>query len=124
MTTTYTPSPARKVIRIRRARWISLAVTAVVLTLLASACDSAEQVPWPTYSTQLQQQIDSAAATGNCVALAGYLAAAKATSTAHEKATGFPNDALEAYIQGAQAAAGCRTVSANEKAKDNGQVAR
>jgi len=27
----------------------------------------------------------------------------------HEKATGFPNDALEAYIQAAQAQAGCRT---------------
>ena len=44
-------------------------------------------------------------------ALAGYLAAAKATGTVHEKATGFPNDALKAYIQAAQAQAGCHTAS-------------
>jgi len=108
MKTAYTSSPARKVIRPRRAAWIRLAVATVVVAVAASACDSAEQVPWPTYSTHLQQQIDSAAATGNCAALAGYLAAAKETSTVHEKATGFPNDALEAYIQAAQAQAGCR----------------
>ena len=109
MKTAYTSSPARTVIRIRRAGWIRLAVAAVVVAVAASACDSAEQVPWPTYSTHLQQQIDSATATGNCVALAAHLAAAKATSKVHEKATGFPNDALEAYVQAAQARAGCRT---------------
>jgi len=111
MKTTYASSPARKVIRIRRAGWIRLAVATVAVALLAAGGDTAQQVPWPTYSTHLQQQIDSAAATGNCVALAGFLAAAKVTSTVHEKATGFPNDALEAYIQAAQAAAGCRTGS-------------
>jgi len=111
MNTTDIPSPARKVIRIRRATWIRLAVATAAVAVAASACDSAEQVPWPTYSTHLQQQIDSAAATGNCVALAGFLAAARATSTVHEKATGFPNDALVAYIQAAQAQAGCRTAS-------------
>ena len=109
MKTTYTPGPARRVIRLRRAGWIRLAVAAVAVALAASACDTAQQVPWATYNVRLQQQIDSAAATGNCVALAGYLAAAKATSTVHEKATGFPNDALKAYIQAAQAQAGCRT---------------
>ena len=107
MKTAYTSSPARTVIRIRRAGWIRLAVAAVAVAVAASACDTAQQVPWPTYNVHLQQQIDSAAATGNCVALAGYLAAAKATSTVHEKATGFPNDALVSYIQASQAQAGC-----------------
>ena len=93
----------------RRPRRILLAVAGLAAVLLAVGCDTAQQVPWPTYSTHLQQQIDSAAATGNCVALAGFLAAARATSTVHEKATGFPNDALVAYIQAAQAQAGCRT---------------
>ena len=39
------------------------------------------------------------------------LAAAQATSTAHEKATGFRNDALVAYIQASQHEAGCPTAS-------------
>jgi hypothetical protein len=64
-------------------------------------------VPWATYTTQLQQRIDSATATRNCAALRVYLGAAKATSSLHEKATGFPNDALVAYIQAAQHEAGC-----------------
>ena len=46
-------------------------------------------------------------ATRDCAALRGYLAAANATSTAHEKATGFRNDALVAYIQASQHEAGC-----------------
>jgi hypothetical protein len=80
---------------------------AVATALLASACDTAQQVPWATYSVQLQDQIDAAAATHHCATLQLYLQAAKATSQAHEKATGFPNDALAAYIQAAQGAAGC-----------------
>jgi hypothetical protein len=36
-----------------------------------------------------------------------FLTAAKTTSRAHEKATGFPNDALVSYIQAAQHTAGC-----------------
>jgi hypothetical protein len=109
MTTTYTPSPARQPRRPLRRGPILLAVAGLTAALLAVGCDTAQQVPWASYSSGLQQRIDSAAATGNCAALAGYLAAAKATGTVHEKATGFPNDALEAYIQAAQAQAGCRT---------------
>ena len=75
--------------------------------LLASACDTAQQVPWATYSSQLQQQIDAAAAVGKCATLQALLTAADATSRAHEKATGYPNDALVAYIQAAQQQAGC-----------------
>jgi D-serine deaminase-like pyridoxal phosphate-dependent protein len=55
----------------------------------------------------LQPRIDSARSTGNCAALQALLAAAKTTSHAHEKATGFPNDALVSYIQAAQHQAGC-----------------
>src|SRR5262249_61665799 len=40
--------------------------------------------------------------TRDCAALQAFLTAAKATSTAHEKATGFRNDALVAYIQASQ----------------------
>ena len=95
----------------RRRRRILLVIAALATALsisgLVAACDTAQQVPWDTYSTHLQQQIDSATATRNCAALAGYQAAAKATSSAHEKATGFPNDALVAYIQAGQHEAGC-----------------
>jgi hypothetical protein len=86
---------------------ILLAGVGLTAALLASACDTAQQVPWATYSSQLQQQIDAATATANCAALRTYLATAKATSSAHEKATGYPNDALVAYIQAAQHTAGC-----------------
>ena len=64
-------------------------------------------MPWVTYSSQLQQQIDAAAATGKCATLQGLLTVANATSRAHEKATGYPNDALVAYIEAAQQQAGC-----------------
>jgi hypothetical protein len=88
-----------------------LAAAGLAAVLLASACDTAQQVPWATYSSQLQQQIDAATATRDCAALRAFLAAAKATSTAHEKATGFRNDALVAYIQASQHEAGCPTAT-------------
>ena len=91
----------------RRQRRFLLAVAGLAAVLAASSCDTAQQVPWATYNSQLQQQIDAATANRDCAALLAYLAAAKATSSAHEKATGFPNDALVSYIQAAQARAGC-----------------
>ena len=90
---------------------ILLAVTGLAAALLAGACDSAHQVPWATYSSQLQPRIDAATATADCAALRVFLATAKATSTAHEKATGFPTDALVAYIQASQHEAGCPPAS-------------
>jgi hypothetical protein len=84
-----------------------LAAAGLAAALLATSCDTAQQVPWATYSSQLQPRIDSARSTGNCAALQALLAAAKTTSHAHEKATGFPNDALVSYIQAAQHQAGC-----------------
>jgi len=104
MHTTHPPhGPGRP----RRPGRILLASAGLAAALLASACDTAQQVPWATYNSQLQQQIDAATTTGNCATLRVLLTAAKATSSAHEKATGFPNDALVSYIQAAQQTAGC-----------------
>ena len=91
------PGPAGK--PRRRPGRILLAVAGLAAALLASACDTAQQVPWATYSSQLQPRIDAATTTRGCAALQALLTAAKATSSAHEKATGFQNDALVAYIQ-------------------------
>ncbi len=108
MNNTHVPrGPARPATRPRRPGRILLAVIALVTALLAAACDTAQQVPWATYSSQLQPRIDAAVATRDCATLRVLLTAAKATSTAHEKATGFPNHALVAYIQAAQHTAGC-----------------
>ena len=90
----------------RRGR-ILLAAVGLATALLAVGCDTAQQVPWATYSSGLQPRIDAATATRDCTALRVLLTAAKATSSAHEKATGFPNDALVSYIQAAQQTAGC-----------------
>jgi hypothetical protein len=103
--------PARRATPFWRPGRILLAVTGLALALLVGACDSAQQVPWATYNSQLQQQIDAATATANCAALQAFLTAAKTTSAAHEKATGFPNDALVAYIQSSQHEAGCPSAS-------------
>ena len=109
MTTTRTSQgPGRRPRRPRRqGPLLLLAVAGLAAALLASSCDTAQQVPWASYSTGLQIRIDAATATHNCAALRVVLAAAEATSHAHEKATGFPNDALVSYIQAAQARAGC-----------------
>ena len=98
---------ARPVHRRRRTPQVILAVAGLATVLLASACDTSEQVPWATYNSGLQVQIDAATATGNCAALRAFRTAAENTSHAHEKATGFPNDALVSYIESAQERAGC-----------------
>ena len=108
MNAIYSPrGPARQAHRRRRVGRILLVVAGLALALLASACDTAQQVPWATYNSQLQPRIDAATATRDCAALLVFLTAAKTTSTAHEKATGFPNDALMSYIQASQHEAGC-----------------
>ena len=107
----YSRDPARPAITLRRRRRVLLVAAGLATVLLVSACDTAQQVPWETYSSQLQQQIDAATDTGNCAALGVYLATAKATSSLHEKATGYPNDALVSYIQAAQHTAGCPAAS-------------
>ena len=108
MSTASSPcSPGRPPRRLRRPGRILLAVAGLATVLLAGACDTAQQVPWATYSSQLQQQIDAAAAAGQCATLQALLTAANTTSRAHEKATGYPNDALVTYIQAAQQQAAC-----------------
>ena len=107
MTTTHASNgPGRPQRRLRRGP-VLLAAAGLATVLLASACDTAQQVPWASYSTGLQIRIDAATATGDCAALQAVLTLAKNTSEAHEKATGFPNDALVSYIEAAQARAGC-----------------
>jgi len=107
MTTTHASGgPGRPQRRLRRGP-VLLAAAGLATVLLASACDTAEQVPWASYSSGLQIRIDAATATGSCAALQVLLTAAKNTSHAHEKATGFPNDALVSYIESAQERAGC-----------------
>jgi hypothetical protein len=108
-TTCASQGPGRPHRRLRRGRFLLAAGLATVL--LASACDTAQQVPWASYNSGLQPRIDAAVATGRCAVLQALLTAAKNTSDAHEKATGFPNDALVSYIQAAQARAGCPTGS-------------
>ena len=108
-TTLASHRPGRPQRRLRRPGRLLLALAGAAAVLLASACDTSEQVPWASYSSGLQIQIDAATATHNCAALQVLLTAANNTSHAHEKATGFPNDALVSYIQAAQERAGCPT---------------
>ena len=98
---------ARSAHRRRRPGPALLAVAGLAAVLLISACDTSEQVPWASYNSGLRAQIDAAAVRGNCAGLQALLNAAKATSEAHEKATGFPNDALQSYIKSAKQRAGC-----------------
>jgi hypothetical protein len=107
MDATHLAHAAARTAHRRRRTQLLLAAAGLATVMLASACDTGEQVPWASYDSGLQVQIDSATATGNCAALRALLNTAKATSEAHEKATGFPNDALVSYIQAAQARANC-----------------
>ena len=110
MDTTRTGHPtARPAYRHRRPGRILLAAAGLATVLLAGACDTGQQVPWASYDSSLQTRIDAATTTGNCSVLLVLLNTAKATSEAHEKATGFPNDALVSYIQAAQVHASCPT---------------
>ena len=102
--------PGRPQRRLRRGRLLLISA-GLATALLARACDTAQQVPWASYSSGLQPRIDAAAVTGRCGALQALLTVARNTSDAHEKATGFPNDALVSYIQAAQARAGCPTAN-------------
>jgi hypothetical protein len=93
----------------RRARPVVLALILLAVPALATGCQTANQVPWATYDPAVQQQIDAAAAEKDCATLADLHQKAHATSKAHKKATGVPNDALISYIATAQRSAGCTT---------------
>lgn len=73
----------------------------------AARCATPSQVPWFTYGPGPQDEIDSAAQDRDCATLAALHDTAKKTSQSHEKATGFPNDALIDYISEAAKGAGC-----------------
>jgi hypothetical protein len=109
MDATHPAHPGARPAHRRRRTPLLLAVAGLATVLLASACDTSEQVPWASYNSGLQVQIDAAAVKGDCAALRALLNAAKATSEQHKKATGFPNDALVSYIQSAQVRANCPT---------------
>ena len=112
MHTTRSPHrPAWRATPFWRPGRILLAVTGLAAALLAGCLRLGPAGPWATYNSQLQPRIDAATATASCAALRAFLTAAKTTSTAHEKATGFPNDALVAYIQASQHEAGCPPAS-------------
>jgi hypothetical protein len=93
--------------RVARARTALVALAAAATLALASCQSNSGQVRWSTYLPTLQTRIDAASVVRNCPALAGFRRIAEATSEAHEKATGFPNDALVTYIEAAQRRAGC-----------------
>jgi hypothetical protein len=89
-----------------RARGALIAVV-VAVGLASTACRTGSQVRWTTYQPALQQRIDAAAVAGECRVLGVLRRFAEATSTAHQKATGYPNDALVGYIDDAQRRAEC-----------------
>jgi hypothetical protein len=82
----------------------ALAIAAGV-TLVS--CANALAVPWATYDPALRARIADAVATRACPALQKLLDSAKQTSGEHERATGYRNDDLVAFIEEAQAKAGC-----------------
>ena len=81
----------------------ALAVAAVTLV----SCANALAVRWATYEPTLRARIADAVATKDCPALERLLTTAKRTSEAHQRATGLPNDDLIAFIEEAEAKAGC-----------------
>jgi len=81
----------------------AVAVAAVTLV----SCANALAVRWATYDPALRVRIADAIATKDCATLEQLLAAAKRTREAHQRATGLPNDDLIAFIEEAEAKAGC-----------------
>jgi hypothetical protein len=92
-------------------RTIRKLMVGLAAVALSAACASAQQVRWETYGAQLQARIDSAQATKDCATLQAALVDATATSGAHERSTGVPNEALEAYVRAALQRAGCPAAS-------------
>ena len=80
MTTTRAPRrPGRPAHLPRRSARLLLAMAGAAVVLLASSCDTAEEVPWASYSSGLQIRIDAATATRDCAALQAFLTAANNT---------------------------------------------
>ena len=86
---------------------IRAAALAIVAGMTLVSCANAVAVPWATYDPALRARIADAIATRACPALQKLLESAKQTSGEHERATGYRNDDLIAFIEEAQAKAGC-----------------
>jgi hypothetical protein len=86
---------------------IRAAALAIVAAVTLVSCANAVAVRWATYDPALRARIDDAIATKACPSLQKLLDSAKQTSGEHERATGYPNDNLVAFIEEAQAKAGC-----------------
>jgi hypothetical protein len=80
---------------------------AVVASLALVSCANALAVRWATYDPSLRVRIADALATKDCQALEQLLTTVKRAGDAHQRATGVPNDNLIAFIEEAQARAGC-----------------
>jgi hypothetical protein len=86
---------------------IRAGVLAIAAGMTLVSCANAVAVRWATYDPALRARIDAAIATKACPSLQKLLDSAKQTSGEHERATGYPNDNLVAFIEEAQAKAGC-----------------
>jgi hypothetical protein len=86
---------------------IRAAALAIVAGMTLVSCANAVAVRWATYDPALRARIDDAIATRACPSLLKLLDSAKQTSGEHERATGYRNDDLVAFIEEAQAKAGC-----------------
>ena len=93
------------------ARRIRRTGVAIAATLLLTGCRGAPQVRWITYDPSLQTRIDVASVQHDCDELRTLRRLAELTSEQHEKASGYPNDALIQYIEGAEQRASCPTSS-------------
>jgi hypothetical protein len=80
---------------------------AIVAGMTLVSCANALAVPWATYDPALRARIADAIATRACPALQTLLDRARQTSGQHERATGYRNDNLVAFIEEAQVKAGC-----------------
>ena len=86
---------------------IRAAALAIVAGVTLVSCANAVAVRWATYDPALRARIDDAIATRACPSLQKLLDSAKQTSGEHERATGYRNDDLVAFIEEAQAKVGC-----------------
>ena len=71
--------PGRPQRRLRRGRLLLISA-GLATALLASGCDTAGQVPWASYNSQLQQRIDAAAGEGESLAHGKAMIAAAANN--------------------------------------------
>jgi hypothetical protein len=96
----------------RTRRWVLVVVVVVAAValiggLLMLRSEPGSAVPWENYPSGLQQQIDDAAAAGDCEALVGVREDAVASESAQIEETGIGSEALIRYLDDQLAAADC-----------------